>query len=308
MQVYVVGAGAMGCLYGAAFAAGGCDVTLIDANAEHVAAINRDGLEVETRQGTARLPLAARLPDEAQGAGDLILLMTKTYHSEAALAGVKHLIGEQTHVLTLQNGLGNVERVSAAHVPRGRILVGVSTLPADLVGPGRIRSLGDGGSKLYPAFSPETEFAAEVCRVLTSGGLPAQLEPDILEAIWSKAVFNSAMNPLCALTRQTPGFFREKDESRALIAAMVEEGVAAARASGIMIEAAPIHALTDVSMTDHADHEASMLQDVKAGRRTEIDAISGAIVEAGRRKGVATPVTETMWRLVKLEEAKFAAA
>jgi 2-dehydropantoate 2-reductase len=304
MQVYVVGAGAMGCLYGATFAAGGCDVTLIDTNPEHVAAINRDGLEVETRQGTVRLPLAARQPVEAQGAGDLILLMTKTYHSEAALAGAKHLIGEHTHVLTLQNGLGNVERV-CAHVARGKVLVGVSTLPADLVGPGRIRSLGDGGSKLYPAFSPETEFATEVCRVLTNGGLPAQLEPDILEAIWSKAVFNSAMNPLCALTRQTPGFFREKAESRALIAAMVEEGVAAARANGIMIEAAPIHALTEVSMTDHADHEASMLQDVKARRRTEIDAISGAIAEGGRRKGVPTPVTETMWRLVKLEEAKF---
>lgn len=307
MQVYVVGAGAMGCLYGAAFAAGGCGVTLIDTNPAHVEAINRDGLEVETRQGTVRLPLAARLPSEAQGVGGLILLMTKTYHSEAALAGAKHLIGPETHVLTLQNGLGNVERVMA-HVPRGKILVGVSTLPADLVGPGRIRSLGDGGSKLYPAFSPETAFAAEVCRVLTGGGLPALLEPDILEAIWAKAVFNSAMNPLCALTRQTPGFFRDKEESRALIAAMVEEGVAAARASGIAIEAGPIHALTEVSMTDHADHEASMLQDVKAGRRTEIDAISGAIVEAGRRKGVATPVTETMWRLVKLEEAKSAGA
>ncbi len=124
--------------------------------------------------------------------------------------------------------------------------------------------------------------------MLTNGGSPPSLSPISFEAIWAKAVFNSAMNPLCALTRKTPGFFVDKEESRALIAAMVEEGGAAARASGITIEAAPIHALTEVSMTDHADHEASMLQDVKAGRRTEVDAISGAIVEAGRRKGVAT--------------------
>lgn len=303
MQVFVVGAGAMGCLYGAALAAGGAGVTLVDTSAAHIEAINRDGLEVETRQGTARVPLPAVLPSEAQGQADLILLFTKTYHSDAALEGVKHLIGERTHVLTLQNGLGNVERV-AARIQRGKVLVGVSTLPADLVGPGRVRSLGEGGTKLYPAFSPDTAFAAEVCRVLTSGGLPSQLEPDILEAIWAKAVFNSAMNPLCALTRRTPGFFLEKAESRALISAMVEEGVAAARANNVLIEAAPIHALTEVSMTDHADHEASMLQDIKAGRRTEIDAISGAIAEAAKRKGVATPVTETMWRLVKLEEAK----
>jgi 2-dehydropantoate 2-reductase len=303
MQVFVVGAGAMGCLYGAAFAAGGASVTLVDANQAHVTTINAAGLEVETRQGTVKLPLPAKLPAETHGQADLILLMTKTYHSEAALEGVKDLIGECTHVLTLQNGLGNVEKVSKL-VSRGRVLVGVSTLPADLLGPGRIRSLGDGGTKLYPAFSPETEFAAEVCRVLNSGGLRAELEPDILEAIWAKAVFNSAMNPLCALTRQTPGFFHAKEESRALIAALVEEGVAAARANGIMIEAAPIHALTEVSMTDHADHEASMLQDIKAGRRTEVDAIAGAIVEAARAKGIAAPVTETMWRLVKLEEAK----
>jgi 2-dehydropantoate 2-reductase len=303
MQVFVVGAGAMGGLYGAALAAGGAGVTLIDTSAAHIEAINRDGLEVETRQGTARLPLPARLPNEAQGQADLILLFTKTYHSDAALEGVKHLMGERTHVLTLQNGLGNVERV-AARVQRGKVLVGVSTLPADLVGPGRVRSLGEGGTRLYPAFSPETGFAAEVCRVLTNGGLPAQLEPDILEAIWDKAVFNSAMNPLCALTRQTPGFFLGNEEGGALISALVEEGVAAARASGVPIEAAPIHALTKAVMTDHADHKPSMLQDIEAGRRTEIDAISGAIAEAARHKGVAAPVTETMWRLVKLEEAK----
>jgi 2-dehydropantoate 2-reductase len=303
MQVFVVGAGAMGCLYGAALAAGGAGVTLVDTHAAHVEAINRDGLEVETRQGTARLPLSARLPNEAEGAADLILLFTKTYHGDAALEGVKHLIGERAHVLTLQNGLGNVERVSR-HVQRGKVMVGVSTPSAELVGPGRIRSLGDGATRLYPAFSPETEFAAEVCRVLTGGGLPSQLEPNILEAIWARSVFNSAINPLCALTRRTPDFFQAREESRDLISTMIEEGVAAARASAILIDAAPIHALTEVAMADHPAYEPSMLQDIKAGRRTEIDAISGAIVEAAKRKGVATPVTETMWRLVKLEEAK----
>ncbi len=79
-----------------------------------------------------------------------------------------------------------------------------------------------------------------------------------------------------------------------------------ANASGIVIDAQPIHDLTQVSVTDHADHEASMLQDVKAGRRTEVDAINGAIVEAARAAGVAAPLAETLWRLIKLEEAKLA--
>jgi 2-dehydropantoate 2-reductase len=87
---------------------------------------------------------------------------------------------------------------------------------------------------------------------------------------------------------------------------MVLEGTAAANASGIAIDAQPILDLTQVSVTDHADHEASMLQDVKAGRRTEVDAINGAIVRAACEAGVEVPVTETLWRLVKLEDAKLA--
>jgi 2-dehydropantoate 2-reductase len=114
------------------------------------------------------------------------------------------------------------------------------------------------------------------------------------------------MNTLCALTRRTPGFLGAHEESRALIHAAVEEGIVAAHACAVMVDGAKIHALTRVSVTDHADHEASMLQDVKAGRRTEVDAIAGAIVRAAREAGVACPVLETLWRLVKLEEAKLA--
>ena len=208
-------------------------------------------------------------------------------------------------MLSLQNGLGNDQRL-AAHGSPERVMVGASTLPSDLVGPGKVRSHGEGGSKLYAAFGGEPRFAQEVAEKLTQGGLPAALDPDIHAAIWSKAIFNAAMNPLCALTRRTPGFLGAHAESRALYGAVVEEGVAVANASGIKIDAKPIHDLTEVSVTDHANHEASMLQDVKAGRRTEVDAINGAIVEAGRAAGVAAPVTETLWRLVKLEEAKLA--
>src|SRR5690606_33773599 len=114
------------------------------------------------------------------------------------------------------------------------------------------------------------------------------------------------MNPLCALTRRTPGFLGAHAESRPMITAALAEGVAVANASGVFVPSRRIHDLTEVSMTDHANHEASMLQDVKAGRRTEVDAINGAIVEAGRAAGVAAPVLETLWRLVKLEEAKLA--
>lgn len=305
MTITILGAGAMGCLYGAAFHRAGARVTLVDVNRPHVEAINARGLELDTRAGVELLPIPALLPDQVTEVADLVVVFTKTFHTDGALAGIARAIGPQTQLLSLQNGLGNAERL-AAHAAPERVLVGASTLPADLVGPGKVRSHGDGGSKLYPAFGGDPAVALAAADLLTAGGLPAALDPEIFAAIWSKAIFNSAMNPLCALTLRTPGFLGANPESRAMIKLVVEEGVAAAHANGVMIDAAPIHALTEVSMTDHADHEASMLQDVKAGRRTEVDAINGAIVQAAQAKGVAAPVTETLWRLVKLEEAKLA--
>jgi 2-dehydropantoate 2-reductase len=293
----------MGCLYAGAFHRAGAGVTLIDVDPGHLAAINSRGLELDTRAGVETLRLAALRPEHARETVDLVVLFTKTFHTDAALEGVKSIIGPATHAMTLQNGLGNDEAV-ARHVARDRVIAGVSTLPSDLIGPGRVRSHGEGGSKIYPAYGGDTGFAQEVADLLTAGGLPTVLEPDIRAAIWSKAIFNAAMNALCALTRRTPGFLGAHEEARALIRAVVLEGVRAAQASGVAIEAEPILDLTVVSVTDHADHEASMLQDVKAGRRTEVDAINGAIVRAAQAAGVTVPVTETLWRLVKLEEAK----
>lgn len=303
MRVVILGAGAMGCLYGAAFHRAGCEVTLVDVNREHVAAINAAGLDLETRAGRESLPIPAQLPEDAQGIADLVVVFTKVFHTDTALGGAKHLIGPGTQVLTLQNGLGNAERI-AAHVAPEKVLAGIASLPADLLGPGRVRSMGEGGSRLYPAFAGDVEFARQVAELLTQGGLKAELDAKIHEAIWEKAIFNAAMNPLCALTRKTPGFFLDKPEALGMIHDTVEEGVAAANANGFAISSAPIHALTRVSMTDHADHEASMLQDVNASRRTEVDAINGAIVAAAKRAGIEAPVTETLYRLVKLEEAK----
>jgi 2-dehydropantoate 2-reductase len=293
----------MGCLYAGAFHRAGAGVTLIDVDPGHLAAINSRGLELDTRAGVETLRLAALRPEHARETVDLVVLFTKTFHTDAALEGVKSIIGPATHAMTLQNGLGNDEAV-ARHVARERVIVGVSTLPSDLIGPGRVRSHGEGGSKIYPAYGGDAGFAQEVADLLTAGGLPTVLEPDIRAAIWSKAIFNAAMNALCALTRRTPGFLGAHEEAGALIRAVVLEGVRAAQASGVAIEAEPILDLTVVSVTDHADHEASMLQDVKAGRRTEVDAINGAIVRAAQAAGVTVPVTETLWRLVKLEEAK----
>ena len=141
MKVLILGAGAMGCLYGAAFHRAGCEVALVDVNRPHIDAINAHGLELETRAGTAFLPIPARLPEEVDAPADLVVVFTKTFHTDAALTGIKAAIGPGTWLLSLQNGLGNDKRL-AAHASDDRILVGSSSLPSDLVGPGKVRSHG----------------------------------------------------------------------------------------------------------------------------------------------------------------------
>lgn len=303
MRVMVLGAGAMGCLFGAALFRGGAEVLLVDVDEAHLAAIRNGGLELDTRAGIERLPLAASRPAEACGPFDLVLVFTKTFQTRTALQGVSHAIGQHTHLLSLQNGLGNDRRL-AEWVDPARVLVGACMLPCDLLGPGRVRSHGEGHSSLYPAFGGDPAIGQEAALRLAAGGLETRVDPAIREVIWAKAIFNAIMNPLCALTRRTPGFLGAHEPSLALVAAGVAEGVACAKANGVWLEAQPILALTRTSMSDHADHEASMLQDVKAGRRTEIDAITGAIVDLAREQGLASPVLETLWRLIKLEEAK----
>ncbi len=303
MKIAILGAGAMGCLYGAAFHRAGADVVLIDVDQAHIDAINARGLELETRAGTEYLPIPASRPEDLIVPVDLVVVFTKTFQTDRALGGIEAAIGPDTQLLSLQNGLGNDLRL-AHHVARERVLVGASTMPSDLIGPGRVRSHGEGGSKLFPAFEGDADFAIRIADLLSQGGIPSSADPGIHHVIWSKAIFNAAMNPLCALTLRTPGFLGAHEESLEMIRTVVDEGVTVARANGVMIEAQPIHDLTHVSMTDHANHEASMLQDVKAGRRTEIDAINGAILDAAHAVGLSVPVTETLYRMVRLQDAK----
>ena len=158
MKVLILGAGAMGCLYGAAFHRAGAEVAFVDVNRPHIDAINANGLELETRAGSENLPIPAQRPEELREPVDLVVVFTKTFHTDAALAGIAAAIGPETWLLSLQNGLGNDKRL-AAHAAADRILVGSSSLPSDLVGPGKVRSHGEGGSKLYPAFGGDPLFA-----------------------------------------------------------------------------------------------------------------------------------------------------
>ncbi|PRG20118.1 ketopantoate reductase family protein [Burkholderia multivorans] len=308
MRIAILGAGAMGSLFGGLLAESGEDVTLIDVNDAHLDAIRRDGLRIDDDRGERHITTLQALRPEAANASagtpfDLLIVFTKSLHTRVALDGVRALLTPHTHVLTLQNGLGNVETLNA-FVPLERILVGVTTWPADLAGPAHVLSHGAGTIRMMTADGAASPFAAAVADALSRAGLACTLDADVWAAIWEKVAFNAALNTLCAVTRCTVDQLGEHHDGPRLAHAIVAETAAVAQAKGIAVDAARIARNVEHAIREHRGHRPSMLQDVLAGRRTEIDAISGKVVAAAREVGLAVPHTETMLSLVRVIDAQ----
>jgi 2-dehydropantoate 2-reductase len=302
MQISVLGAGAMGSLFGGLLAETGHSVTLIDVNDAHLDAIRRDGLRLQTERGDRRITeLTASRPESTNTAPDLLILFTKTLHTASALSGVKQILSDNTHVLSLQNGLGNVEAIAQFVVPE-RILIGVTTWPADMVEPGHVHSHGQGAIKLMTADGVNRPMLAECVAVLSAAGLSCEADAKVWAAIWEKVAFNAALNSVCAVTRCTVDQLDSLPEGRALALRIVAEVIAVAHANGVAADLEKTSNNVVHAITHHRGHKPSMLQDVLAGRRTEIGSINGAVVAAGTKVGVLTRCTESLLTLVRLIE------
>lgn len=308
MKIAVVGAGAMGSLFGGLLAEQGHAVTLIDVNAAHLQAIESHGLRLHTDHGDRHIrTLRACQPSQASGSPDLLLLFTKTLHTASALTGVAHLIGADTQVLSLQNGLGNVEAIQR-HVARDHILIGVTTWPADLVAPGHVHSHGQGLVRLMSADGTEHPMVAKVGQALTGAGLACTADPAVWTAIWEKVAFNAALNSICAVSECTVDQLGTFDDGRDLAFAVVDEVLSVALAEEVAVNPDACKARVADAIARHVGHKPSMLQDVLAGRKTEIEAINGAVVASADRRGIPVPCTRTLLRLVRLVEARTANA
>ncbi|MGM9490418.1 ketopantoate reductase family protein [Ideonella sp. YS5] len=304
MRITVLGAGAMGSLFGGGLAESGQDVTLIDVNDAHLEAIRASGLRLETDRGDRRITrLVARRPEAATEAPDLLIVFTKTLHTGSALEGVRHLIDDHTHVLSLQNGLGNVETI-AQFLPSARILVGVTTWPADMVAAGHVHSHGEGAIRLWAVDGTNGPALAQCVEALTAAGLRCTADPNVWASIWEKVAFNAALNSICAVTRCTVDQIDLLPEGRDLALRIVGEVTAVARATGVAADPDKPSSNVLHAMAHHRGHKPSMLQDVLAGRPTEIEAINGAVVAAAVKAGVPATCTQVMATLVRLIDAR----
>lgn len=311
-RVAVIGAGAMGSIFGAALASA-AEVTLIDPWAEHVAAIGRDGLKLEGPDGKTRsIPLSA-VTDPAAFAGraDLALIFTKSAVTRVAAETALDLIADGGAALTLQNGLGNAEVVAKVLGPE-RTLAGVTAHGGTVLGPGRVRHAGVGETHIgwVASGSPATGEAdsaevdpESVADLLTRAGISTTVTDDLAGLIWGKLVVNVGINALAALLRVPNGVLAQVPACDSLMAGAVAEAVAVARVRGISLPYEnPLEKVRAVCRAT-AENRASMFQDIAAGRLTEVDVINGAIVREGAAAGVPTPANRMLTDLIHAVEA-----
>lgn len=284
MKIAVVGAGAMGTLFGGRLARAGHSVVFVEADPARVAAIEAEGVF----ENDVHASCHATAPGTLTEAVDLLILFTKSQHTAAAIAQNAQALRADGVVLTLQNGLGNGEAIAAV-VGADRVLVGITNWPADLLGHGRIHVGGTGMVKLWTLSGHASPALHAVATALADAGLAATAEPSVTAAIWEKVIFNAALNGVCALARLTVGEVGDLSDTCALTLAIVEEGIAIASAAGIAIDPERVRESVRFALANHRNHKPSMLQDVEAGRSTEVDAIQGALLAAARRHHVPAP-------------------
>lgn len=298
----IVGAGAMGCLFAARLAGAGAEVTLIDVDEERLGALRERGVMLRDDAGEHHAPVHACPAGEARGPFELVLILTKGPHTAAASASVAHLAADDPVLLTLQNGLGNADIIAGTFGP-DRLLHGVADLPADLEGPAQVVSHG-GGHVRFGGYCPAAHaFAAPVADLFRRGGIDARVEEDIDVAIWEKLAFNAALNSVGAVTGFANGAVAGTP-ARNVAYAIAREVMETAAAAGVAVDRVRVTDRIGYALAHHGGHRASMLQDMLAGRPTEVDSINGAVVAAAEKAGHAAPVTAALADLVRALEAR----
>ncbi len=304
MKVVVVGAGAMGSIYGAAFQDAGSDTTFVEVNPATVEALNRDGLEITRQDGTVqhyRIPATAE--PASLGLVDLVLFQVKGYATASAAELVRPIVGPGTIVLTLQNGMGNEEVLRAAF-PNNPVLIGNSVHTVAVLGPGRVHHSGVRGTYVGPAedrWMPEAERAV-IALTGSSFETAALGQVGIRHQIWAKFVMNCGSLPTCALTGLPTAELATNETVLRHIDELVRETCTIATAVGFPLDPEERVAFSR-ELFRTAGGKASMLQDMEAGRPTEIDTINGAAVRHADRLGVPAPLNRAMVALVKGREA-----
>jgi 2-dehydropantoate 2-reductase len=275
----------------------GHDVTLFDVSPVVIEQITAHGLTVDAPEGSFTVTVPVTDDPATIGVVDLAVVFVKAQHTEAASKSLQPLIGPSTAVLTLQNGWGNADRI-ARFVPAGQLVVGVTYDSCTTTGPGRIRHSGRGPTVVGPYQATGDGPAGTAAELLNASGWETSVSSEVRTEIWKKLVLNAATLPTAALTRLSAGAVGQPGDLLDLVDELAAEAVAVAVAQGLAVEHDERVAAIHATLERAGSGQPSMLQDVLAGRKTEVETVNGAVVAAGAEHGVAAPLNAAMVALV----------
>ncbi|MBI4962976.1 MAG: 2-dehydropantoate 2-reductase [Desulfomonile tiedjei] len=302
MRIAVVGAGALGSVIGGLLHEAGLDPVFIERDRDEVRLVKEQGLRLEGVSGDRYI--RPRIVAEASEAGaiDLALVLVKSYDTAASVETLKQILAPDGLVLTLQNGIGNYETLNQAFP--GQVLLGTTTMGAMTLGPGRFRHTGLGQTHFGEADGRVRERTSAVGAILEKmNGGPVHVVDNAVGCVWSKLIINAAINAPATLLRVRNGDLPASPAGRQLIHKIVEECLTIVRAKKINLIFQDPEATVIAVCEGTAGNVNSMFQDIRAGRRTEIDFINGALAKEAKTLGISVPVNRALSLLIKALEA-----
>jgi 2-dehydropantoate 2-reductase len=294
-RIAVMGAGAVGCYYGGMLARAGHDVVLVG-RPQHVDAVRRAGLRLQTSAFDAHVPMrASATPDALQGAA-LVLFAVKSPDTEAAGEALAPYLERDAAILTLQNGVDNAERLAAA---LGRDVLSAAVYVAvEMAGPGHVRHHGRGELVIGRGHASDAIVAA-----FGAAGVRVEVSDNVNGVLWAKLIVNCAYNALSAIAQLPYGRLVQAAEVPAVMRDVVDECLAVARAAGLQVPGDMHEAVQQIARS-MPNQLSSTAQDLARGRQSEIDHLNGVVVRKGATLGVRTPANRALLALVKLLESK----
>ncbi|PBI84309.1 2-dehydropantoate 2-reductase [Variovorax boronicumulans] len=296
MKVAVMGAGAVGCYYGAMLARAGHEVVLIG-RPSHVEAVRANGLRLETKAFDEQVRLDASTEAGVVQGADLVLFCVKSTDTESAAAQIGPHLAPGALVLTLQNGVDNDARVRAA-LPSHDVAAAVVYVATEMAGPGHVKHHGRGELVIAPSRRGD-----EVAQALIAAGVPTQISDNVRGALWAKLVLNCAYNALSAVSQLPYGELVQGTGVTDVIRDVVAECLAVAKAEGVVIPGDVDAAVRGIAQSMPSQYS-STAQDLARGKRSEIDHLNGLVVRRGEALGVPTPANRVLFVMVKLLESK----
>ena len=299
MKIAVMGAGAIGGYFGGRLAQAGFDVSFI-ARGAHLAAIREYGLKVLSPLGDFTIHPATVTDDPAKvGPVDVIMFMVKNYDTLQAAEQIRPLVGPDTAIIHFQNGVDARAMLSSV-LGAGHVLSGVAFIPASIQEPGVIKHNAELAKLVFGEFDKQiTPRALSFLDALEKAGVTGEIPADISMVLWSKLMFLTSMSAINCITRQPVGLVQSDGETIALYMDAMREVAAVAVAHGVSLGEEAIANNMALAKSFPPNNKTSMFQDLEAGRRLEIDYLSGAVVRLGREKGIETPIHRTAWVAIK---------